>query len=483
MKPMTVKDLLKVTGGTLLSGASSACVSGVVTDSREAYPGALYVPIVGENNDGHAFIEGALGNGASATLTAKTEAFEAFQKAHPENAEASQTGEPSETPAFILVEDTEKALQKIAMAARLQMPMKAVGITGSVGKTTTREMVAAALSAEKTVDKTGKNYNNRFGLPLTLCGLNPEADIAVLELGMNVRGELGTISALCNLDAAVITNIGVAHIEYYGTQDEITKEKFTVTRGFMPDGREKMLFLNADDPYLMKYKKACGYPYILYGTDKDADYSVRNIHTANGRFAYDLYVHGEYRLSSDLAVLGRHNVLNAAAALAVADYFGIDLLKAAASLSEFRGFNKRLERIEHKGYLIIDDTYNASPSSMKAGLDVLEDLSFGASDAKKYAVLGDMFELGDNAKGFHYAVGEYAAGKAFDVLYTVGVNALEIERALKEKGGTQETKHFPNRQALSKALLENLKPGDIVYIKASHGMMLGEVTEALLKDE
>ncbi len=471
MKNVTVKDIVFASKGELLSGSTNTPVEKMTTDSRVIPENALFVPIVGEKTDAHAFVRKAMDDGCTAVVISKRSVYEEYAKDHPDTDKA-----------FILVDDTTKAVQRIARMARTHLSIPAVGITGSVGKTTTRVMVSAALAAEKKVYKTDKNYNNWLGVPITLCEMNDDDDIAVLELGLNVRGELGLISSLCNLETAVITNIGVAHIEFYGTQDEICKEKFTVTNGFWEDNyAPKMLFLNGDDPYLMKYRDLTGYPYTIYGTQENAKYRAVNIRQENGQYVFDLSVDGEIRVTVSLNVPGVHNILNAAAALAVADHYHVDLQKAAESLGAFAGFKSRLERHEVRGSLIIDDTYNASPASMKAGLDVLCSYQYGDGKGRRIAVLGDMFELGENAPQYHYEVGEYAASKNIDLMLLTGVNAREIGRALKDRNSSIDCRFFESKDEITAFLKEELSEGDIVYLKASNGMKLTVIAEGLCR--
>ncbi len=470
---LTVKELLEATNGTLLSGDEGTVIRHVSIDSREIPEDCLFVPIRGETNDGHDYIEKALTAGALATLTSEREAFDYFEENHEEHQKC-----------FLLVDDTERALQAIGRAARKRVKATAVGITGSVGKTTTREMIARTLSAGQNVFKTAKNYNNRLGVPLTLTELPEEADFAVLELGMNTPGELGTIAALTNLSAAVITNIGVAHMEYYGTQEKIAEEKMTILKGFWPENPgQKMLFLNGDDPCLQPYINSRSCPVTTFGFSNLDDYYAENVHSENANYVFDLYHRGTMLLHVSLSVLGYHNVLNAVAALAVADYFGLDLKESAEKLYEFTGFKGRLEKKEHNGCLFIDDTYNASPDSMKAGLKTLSELRYGTSDGRRIAVLGDMLELGENADAFHYAVGSYGASLPLSEVYFVGSAAEEIRRGFMESGSRALLHAVMTREEVTEDLKRMLRPGDLVYMKASRRIGLNVILEELFRDE
>ncbi|MBP5295064.1 MAG: UDP-N-acetylmuramoyl-tripeptide--D-alanyl-D-alanine ligase, partial [Lachnospiraceae bacterium] len=265
MIQISIQDIISVTGGKLLSGDPETRVSLFAVDSRAVKPGTLFTAVTGGNSDGHLYLKKAFENGASAALVSEACVPDVYG---PDGVEETFANFP-----MILVPDTVEALQKAGELKRSRHHIPAVGVTGSVGKTTSREMISYALSAERNVFTTAKNYNNRIGVPLTLSEISEEHEIAVLELGMNVPGELGTISALTDLDSALITNVGVAHIEYYGTKDAIAKEKFTVTRGFS-SGRteEKMLFLNHDDPLLMKYRDMTGFPVTTFGLTEGSDY-------------------------------------------------------------------------------------------------------------------------------------------------------------------------------------------------------------------
>ena len=470
MKEITAAEIVRVTGGTLVFGDPEASVTKLATDSREIPENALFVPIEGERIDGHQFIGDALDRGAKAVISAKYGPLEDWMKKNPQDPRI-----------LILVSDTLEAVQRIGAYARSLLSIRAVGVTGSVGKTTTREMIAAALSAERKVYRTGKNYNNKLGVPITLCELSDDWELAVLELGLNVPGELGTISSLCDLSCAVITNIGVAHMEYYGNRDRLTEEKMTVTRGFYDSRKEeKVLFLCGDDPQLLRYRDYTGYRTVLYGTGENAAYRAVNIRPENGFYAFDFVKDGKPEFPVRLGVPGVHNVQNALAALAVADFFGVDLKKAAESLSGFGGFSGRLERREKAGVVYIDDTYNASPDSMKAGLRVLSEMQ-PKNKGRRIAVLGDMLELGPDSPRFHYEVGTAACeGILPDLVFLCGKEAENIGKALSDCGHGGIVRHFTGLPALKEALLSEIRPDDIVYFKASHGMhftgLLEEIT-------
>ena len=291
-----IKDIVEATKGKLLCGDEKQQIDHLSIDSRSSQGNDLFIPIIGAKVDAHRFIDGAFSVGCVATLTSEHDSMD----------------DPNH--AWIRVEDTVLALHEIGKLCRSRVTVPAIGVTGSVGKTTTREMIAYALSAEKKVYKTQKNYNSSVGLPITMSLMSNDYDIAVLELGMNVPGELGTISEIAQLKMAVLTNVGVAHIEFYGSQEAICHEKYTISKGF---GKEGLLIVNGDDELLYKFRESTGYPYVLYGTKEYCDYRAEDIHMENGHYAFT-FVHNEMRVPVVLSVLGQHNVLNATAALAAA---------------------------------------------------------------------------------------------------------------------------------------------------------------------
>ncbi len=457
MKKTTIREIAEAVGGKILCGDPQCIVECLSIDSRTMQGNDLFIPIIGEKADAHRFIDQAFSNGAVATLTSRHETMD--DPEHP----------------YIAVEDTVKALHEIGRMCRAKAPVPAVGVTGSVGKTTTREMVAAALAGGKKVFKTSKNYNSRIGTPITMSLLDDTADMAVFELGMNVPGELGSISELAKLDMAVITNVGVAHIEFYGSQEKICEEKLTITWGLKEGG---LLFLNGDDAMLYDHRNDTGHPVILYGLAEHNDYRAEDIQMVHGKMNFTM-VHGEVRVPVQLSVLGSHNVLNALAALAVADHAGVPLEAAAKSLQEFKGFQNRLQLFTFHDWTLIDDTYNASPDSMKSGLKVLLDME---DKGKKIAVLGDMFELGIRSEEIHRGVGKHVATLNLDELITVGENAKFIEEEAKNNGGAMKFTHFDSNLAIAEYLKETMEPEDVVYLKAANGMKLKEITQYFLNE-
>lgn len=456
MEQMTVNDVVKATGGRLLCGDGNTPLIHISINSQTMEGSDLFVPLIGAKVDAHRFIEQAWKNGAAATLTSEHDAME---DSHP----------------WIRVEDTKKALQDIGAYYRRRFRLPLVGITGSVGKTTTREMVATALSAGYQVYKTKKNLNSQVGVPITLAGISSGDGVGVLELGMSEPGELTVIARIADVDMAVITNVGVTHIEQLGSQENIFREKMTIQDGLKDGG---ILFLNGDDERLKQAAAKAGCRTIFYGGGENCEYRFEDVRIHNGYPAFTA-VHGDRRIPVQLGIMGRHNVSNAMVALAVADQNGVSMEAAAKKLEEFHGFQNRQQIYENHGVTIIDDTYNASPASMEAGLEVLNSMT---NASRRIAVLADMKELGDQAVRFHREIGHYIAAHPVDLVFTLGELAAEIEAGIREGGGTCTCCHFDgeDREGLKAKLGEVLAGGDCVLLKGSNSMNLGEVAAHLI---
>ena len=451
---MTADQIASVCGGRILAGDGANAVSRIVLDSREAGEGDLFVPVVGERVDAHRFLGQVAEAGASAVFTAEHRAEDI---------------EPGQRTAWIQVEDTRAALQRLGSWCRKQRSLPVVGITGSVGKTTTREMIAAALAVRFQVYKTPGNKNSQVGVPITMWEIAPEDEIAVIELGMSEPGELTRIARIAAPTMAVITNIGIAHIEQLGSRENILKEKLTIQDGLQPGG---VLILNGDDDLLRDVRAREGFRTIWYGTGDNSQYRAEDISMDGGRASFTA-VCGEKRVKVHLNVLGRHNVLNALAALAAAEEAGIPMEEAAVGLEEFRGFKHRQQVFERDGITVVDDTYNASPVSMKASLEVLEHM--GAS--RRIAVLADMKELGDETRAFHRDVGVWMKDHPVDLLFTLGELAKEIACGARENGGAGRIEEFMDKGSLADRLREVLVPGDCVLFKGSNSMGMSELAE------
>lgn len=422
-------------------------ISDVCTDNRLAKPGSLFVAIVGENNDGHKFAPAAVKAGAAAVLV----------NHRIENLNAAQ----------FVVGDTKKALGNIAHYYLKKLGTKVLAVTGSVGKTTTRNMAYAAVSAAMPAVKTMKNYNNDIGLPLSVLNqLEKKHKAAVLEMGMNHFGEIEYLSKIAEPDAAIITNIGMSHIENLGSREGILKAKMEVCKGLKDNA---VLFLNGDDDLLChadtKFKK------IYYAIDnKTADYTAENIVLKENSASFDI-CYEDKTVPVNLRVAGKHNVYNALSAFCAAKYFGAGDLQAASALESFEGSDMRMEILNKNGYTIINDCYNASPDSVKAAVSVLAN----RKEKRKIAVLGDMLEMGDFSAEAHFETGKFCKENNIDLVLCTGKYGKDIARGAAECG-----KWFENKDMIINFLKENDISDCCILIKASRGMHFEDITQKLM---
>ena len=476
MDGFTCRDLVLATGGALLMGKEDTPIRHISLDSRKMEGDDLFVPIIGENVDAHKFLCQAIGNGAAAVFTSRHR--------QPEEVRAAilkQCGddisrmEAAMSAAWIGVEDTKRALQDFGIYCRSRQKLPLVGITGSVGKTTTREMIASALSAGFTVYKTPGNSNSQVGVPITIAAIPKQAQIGVIELGMSEPGEMTKIARIARVDCAVMTNIGVAHIEQLGCENNSRREKLHIQDGMAEDGS---LILNGDDRLLKSVIPMGNRRKILYGLAEDCQYRGEDLHFVNGYPVFTA-VHGNERVTVRLRVMGSHMVSNALAALAVAHEYGIPMEAAAAKLEEFEGFKGRQQIFTLKGGItVIDDSYNASPVSMKAGLEVLGSMEPDGK-GRKIAILADMKELGQDAPRFHREIGAYIAGHPVDQVVLLGGLAAEIGYGLGGSASPVPVVFCEELEQVGQWLYENLRQGDCVLFKGSNSMKLSQAVRHL----
>jgi UDP-N-acetylmuramoyl-tripeptide--D-alanyl-D-alanine ligase len=457
---MTVEDVLDATGGDLKRGAAGTGLrfQGCAIDSRTIQEGQLFVPLPGSNVDGHAFVASALEGPAAGSLVARGAAW-------------SPGSAPSSKP-VIEVEDPLAALQAIGRHCRDRSGVTTVAVTGSNGKTTTKEMIAAVLGARLRVHRNVGNLNNHIGVPLTLSHLKPEHQALVIEMGMSARGEIALLASLARPDVGVLTNASAAHLEQLGSVEEIARAKSELAESLPPDA---LLVVNADDALLWTMNR--GRPVTVRGfalDNREADLRPDSVtESGDGGTRFTLPDGTEVTL----ALLGRHNVRNALAALLVGDRFGIPRGEAARALGALRPAKHRLERVTTPGGVhVIDDAYNANPASMKAALQLLG--SMEARGARR-AVLGDMLELGPDASRLHEDVGRAVPKDAW--LYAAGSHAADLERGARAAGvEAGRIRRFDDVPAMADTVARDVAPGDLVLVKASRGMRLERVVEALM---
>ena len=461
MKNMTLENIEKACGGRYIGteAEKKTEVLGVVIDSRQVESGYLFVAIPGEKVDGHKFIPDVFAKGAAAVLSEQ------------------QLEDPAGP--YILVESTTKALRDLAEYYRKSLDIKVVGITGSVGKTSTKEMIASVLSEKYKVLKTEGNYNNEIGLPLTIFKIRAEHEVAVLEMGISEFGEMHRLATMANPDICVITNIGLCHLENLKTRDGILKAK---TESFAHLKKDGVAILNGDDDKLSTIRQVGDKEPVFYGMEEkmkyreDAKKSVYATGVENlGLYGMQARIHTpEGERDVRIPIPGEHNVYNALAATAVGLSLGLSLNQISSGILKAKTIGGRTNLLNTGSMTVIDDCYNANPVSMKASIDVL-----ATAEGRKIAVLGDMGELGENEKKLHYEVGEYLAKKEIDVLFCAGELSEEIAKAAQKESKTCEVYYFKTRDALLEQLLPFLKKGDTVLVKASHFMEYPKIVKAL----
>jgi UDP-N-acetylmuramoyl-tripeptide--D-alanyl-D-alanine ligase len=462
MIKLSLKELIQVIQGELLTEGfkGSSTIEGVSIDSRTLKKGNLFVALEGEHHDGHMFIPDIITAGASCVLMKKGK-----EKNINENAMGKIT--------LIGVDNTQKALQDLGGWYRKKFNVKTVAITGSNGKTTTKDMMSKVLSEKHKVIKSPRSFNTQIGVPLTLFNLSSEVEVLVVELGASMLGEIGTLTRISLPDIGVITNITSAHLEFFGSFENIIKTKFELLEN-MPEN--KTAVLNADDESLFARMKREKRKVVTFGIDRKSDFWAKDISFTNsGEVRFKL--NGKFPIQ--LKLLGKHNVYNALAAFAVGDILGVDANKIAHALSDFTSPHLRMESVEFNGIRVINDSYNANPASMENALNAVRQIK---NSGRKVAVLGDMLELGEKSETLHRELGERIVESKIDLLITVGKLAKWIGRGAKERGlENSSNKNFEDKGKAIEFLRENLKEGDLVLVKGSRRMKLEDLVEDLRK--
>lgn len=467
MKSIQIADIIKAVSGTLLWGEDTTEISQVVIDSRQAKKGCLFVPIIGERVDAHRFIPDVLEAGADCVFT-------------------SDDTIRGEYGTGIYVEDTLKALQDFAAWYRKKFDVPVVGITGSVGKTTTKEMISVVLETKYRTLKTIGNLNSQIGLSLMMFHLEEDTEMAVFEMGISMPGEMDRLVDIARPETAVMTNIGVSHIGNLGSRENICKEKGKILTHFGPEGT---LFVcgNGD----LQKLSAENVPYercegncktIFYGTEEGCTYYADSIRgTEDGQEFQFHSPEGIWQV--ELSVMGTHNVCNAVVALALGMKYGVSVEEAGKALKEYRPISMRGVVKETRGVHIIDDTYNASPDSINSNIHALFDYP---GDGRRIAVLADVLELGERSEELHRGVGEYILkekdrGRTLSLLVTVGQEASHISRYVQENSEIPAL-HFSGKEEACSYLREQMVSGDWILVKGSRGMKMDELVEQLTKE-
>ncbi|QAS51098.1 UDP-N-acetylmuramoyl-tripeptide--D-alanyl-D-alanine ligase [Halobacillus litoralis] len=449
---LEVKELTRLFSQYKGAATDQITIDGIMTDTRKTAKQSLFVPIVGENFDAHEFIGEAIKQGAVAALW--------------QNDRPLPKLVPTDFPVFF-VEDTTKALQDLASYYLEEVKPVVIGVTGSNGKTTTKDMVASVLATRFVTHKTAGNFNNHIGLPLTVLSMEKETEAVVLEMGMDRAGEIAVLSKIAHPDHAIITNIGESHIENLGSREAIAQAKLEITEGLSESG---LLIIDGDEPLLElktqeKQTISCGFK-------EQADYVAVIEEMTDDMSKFTI---GQHHYQLPLA--GKHNVKNASFVIALAERLELTPAEIQEGFQKLQMSAMRFEKHEgHNGSLIINDAYNASPTSMKAIIEVIRDLT---SKSKKVLVLGDMFELGEHSRVLHASVAA-AIDENIHTVFTIGEHSEEISKALRDHHAEIETHHYNDKQALSHHVRSLLTTDTVVLIKASRGMKLEELLTGLV---
>ena len=458
MEALTLKQLLEAVDGTLLGEFDDldTAVADVSTDSRKITPGCLFIPLEGERFDGHSFINSSLEAGAAGCLTARER-------------EGYLPGK-----FYIKVRSTQRALWDLARYYKKLFPIPFVAITGSVGKTTTKDMVAAVLGARFRVHKTEGNFNNDIGVPLTLLKLERDHEVCVVEMGMDHAGEIDYLARLVEPDIALITNIGDAHIENLGSRENIFKAKCEIFPHLSRDG---LAVLNGDDPMLATLRDALPQRTVFVGSGEGLDYTACDL-SSDGAGHLDCRIKTpRSQFQADIPALGQHMIYPTLMAAAVAEALGMAPDEIVRGIGAFLPTKMRMNIVRCKGDIVIlNDAYNANPQSMRAAAAVLGD---AGQKRRKVAVVGDMKELGPGSEQFHWAVGGYFAQSGADRLIAVGDLARFMAEGAKS-AGLEQSDYFPTLDAAKNALTREVRPGATILVKASRSMAFEKVVDFLL---
>ncbi len=455
MEALTLRQLLEAVDGTLLGDFDDldTMFADVCTDSRNITPGSLFLPLQGERFDGHSFIGAALESGAVGCITARER--------------------DSYLPGkfYVKVRNTQRALRDLARFYKSLLPIPCIAVTGSVGKTTTKDMIAAVLSSRYKVLKTEGNFNNDIGLPLTVLRMDCSHQICVLEMGMDHAGEIDYLADLVEPDVAVITNIGDAHIENLGSREGIFNAKCEVFPHLKKNG---LAVLCGDDEWLITLKGKLEQKTVFVGGAEELDYVASELHSEDSHLKCMVRTPVS-RFEADIPALGSHMIYPTLMAAAVAEHFGLAPDEITRGIRAFLPTKMRMNVVRCPGDIVIlNDTYNANPQSMRAAAAVLGD----AHDRRRVAVVGDMKELGANSKLFHHAVGGYFAQEGIDRLIAIGDHARCMAEGAQE-AGLDNASYYPTMDEARDALRRELRSGVTILVKASRSMQFEKIVEFL----
>jgi UDP-N-acetylmuramoyl-tripeptide--D-alanyl-D-alanine ligase len=456
----TLAELARDTEGTLVRGEAAATLTGVTIDSRAAAAGDAFFAIRGHRQDGHAFAADALARGARALVLTHLPAGLPL---------ADDTG-------VVLVDDTTRALGRLAAAHRRRHAIPVVAVTGSNGKTTTKELLALVLSCRFRVLRATGSFNNQWGLPLTLLGLDETHEAAVIELGMNAPGEIAALARIAQPTIGIVTTVAPAHVEFLGSIEGVQKAKGELVAAIPPEG---VAVLNADDPRVLALARTARGRVVTFGLAERAEVRVGAVVATADGLTFSLTAGGA-TAAVRLPLPGRHNAVNAAAAVAAGGVLGVPLAEAARALGGAVAVKGRLTWREIAGVRVLDDTYNANPASLRAALEVLAEAARAAGRGRTWVILGDMLELGPLAEAAHRDAGAWIAAVPVAGLLTVGPRAGRAGEAARAAGCPDVTA-WDTPAAAAAGLAPRLEAGDRVLVKGSRGMRMEQAIEALAR--
>ncbi len=449
-----LEEILLATKGSLLRAKTKSRFLGISIDSRTLKPGELFIAIKGENFDGHNFINNAVKKGATGVIISRKVNLAGLGQV-----------------AVIKVKNTTFSLGDIARFHRLKFNIPVVAITGSNGKTTTKEMLSFTLKKRYRVLNNIGTLNNQIGVPLTLLKLKPSHEIAVLELGTNHFGEIDYLARLCQPNVAIITNIAPAHLEFFDNLDNVFKEKRTLLNGLRGKG---VAIINRDDRYLNRLISLKNkFKVISFGIRKKSDFQAAKIKSENEITKFILNAKCKFELKSP----AMHNVYNCLAVIACCKYFHLDYNCIQEALKKFRFPPGRLELKNFNKIRVIDDTYNANPLSFKNAIDVLAGFN---CRGRKVLVCADMLELGGEAKDLHFSLGGYIAASGIDMLISIGRLGRILSAGARKSGMDKGAIfHFPTTEVAAREVIKFIKPNDIILVKGSRMMKTEKIVESL----
>ncbi len=461
----TIDDTARIMGGTVIYGDGSETAGRAFADSRQASADGLFFALKGDNRDGHEFLREVMDAGCRQFVISDEDAFK--------NALGSRDGITA-----VKTDDTTEAMIAFAKTYLASLDAKRIGVTGSTGKTSTKDMMYAVSSGKYKTGRNLGNLNTLQGLCMTILGFDPDTEVAILEMGMDHAGEIHELADFIRPDIALMTNVGISHLERLGSRDNIFHAKMEIVDYFengasliVSKGKDYLQRENVTHGYWKGAETPAGtYDVVMTGTDDDNDYVISDI-KENGfkGISFDITHDGQLQ-HFELPVMGVHNALNAALAVAAGEKIGVSMAESAESLRKLELTGGRLTVRKGRGYEVIDDTYNASPDSMGAALKILSE----QEGARRVAILGEMYELGDDEKALHRSMGELAKELGIDKVLAIGPLAKNIE-----EGAGDIAEYFETKEEFIDEMDTYIKEGDIVLVKASRGLALEKVVKAL----